>query len=341
MMRRFVICCLLVVMSLGAGQAIAQPPRVSWMRSAGFGVMIHHLIFDAKSFEDYEQRLARFDVEVFAGEVEHLGAGYVILTLGQNSGYYLSPNATYERLVGAADGRHSALRDLPMELGKALAKRGIRLVLYLPSRSPQRDPAAMAALGDVNQREPAPQQFIANWSAICREWSLRYGKLVSGWWFDGYYAPEGWADLNAEHNWKTWAQAVRAGNPEAEIAFNRGAGVQKAFLTMNDAQTYTAGEMRQIGPTPRTHPAPDGVQWHLLTYLGKTWGAFSDQPRYDAPTLLRYIDTVNAEGGCVSLDVRVTDEGHIQPVLYEALLPLGAHREQLTNGRLDESITSK
>jgi hypothetical protein len=52
---------------------------------------------------------------------------------------------------------------------------------------------------------------------------------------------------------------------------------------------------------------------------------------------LRYIDTVNAQGGCVTLDVRAPD-GTIQPVLYETLLPLGAHRDALTNRRLDPAI---
>jgi len=311
-----------------------------WMARAGFGLMIHQFVFNVDNLtpDEYDARVEKFDAERFAEQVAQTGAGYVILTIGQNSGYYCAPSAVYDRLIGGEPGRKTSRRDLPMELGKALKRRGIRMLLYLPSRSPQRDKEAMAALGDVDQRQPAPQKFIRNWSEVCREWSLRYGKLASGWWFDGYYVPEGWDVPGARYTWRTWAEAVRAGNPQAEFAFNRGSRAHKAFLKMNGAQTFTAGEMPNLDATPETHPAADGLQWHLLTYLGRKWGYWSKKPRYDTATLLRFIDTINAQGGCLTLDVRATDEGQIQPVLFETLRPLGQHRKALTNGRLDPAL---
>ena len=34
-------------------------------------------------------------------------------------------------------------------------------------------------------------QFQRNWEAICRDWSQRWGRRVSGWWIDGcYFADE-------------------------------------------------------------------------------------------------------------------------------------------------------
>jgi len=169
-----------------------------------------------------------------------------------------------------------------MEIADALAGKGIRLMLYLPSRSPQRDTKAMANLGDVHERQPAPQEFTRNWSAVIREWSLRYGKKVSGWWFDGSYNRAGWDDLSKPYNWNTWAAAVRAGNPRSLIAFNPGADIKHAFDKLTDQQDYTAGEQNRFGATPRSNPAPPGMQWQILSYLGTRW-AKADGPRRTAP----------------------------------------------------------
>ncbi len=283
-----------------------------WISKAGYGLMAHYEIFGADKIspKEYNRRVNSFNVDSFVKQAKESGAGYIVLTLGQNSGYYCAPNGTYDKLLGIEPGQKTATRDLPLELGKALQKKDIRLVLYLPSRAPQRDRKAMSALGDTPQNKPAPQVFIKNWSDICREWSERYGKLVSGWWFDGYYVPAGWANLQAEHNWKTWAEAVRAGNPDAELAFNRGARARVAFIRLNGAQTYTAGEANHIGATPKTCPPPEGMEWQLLTYLGRTWGK-GTKPRYGADRLIPYLDKVNALGGSVTFDVPLSSEGAI------------------------------
>lgn len=303
------IAPVLLALSITSVAYAEEGSTSGWISKADYGLMAHYEVFggDKISPEEYNRRVNSFNVDNFVKQVKESGAGYVMLTLGQNSGYYCAPNRTYDKLLGVEPGQKTATRDLPLELGKALQKENIPLMLYLPSRSPQRDAKAMNALGDVDEGTPPPQIFIKNWSDICREWSERYGKLVSGWWFDGYYVPAGWADLQAEHNWKTWAEAVRAGNPDAELAFNR--GTKRAYIRSNDAQTYTAGEARQIGPTPESHPAPKGMKWQILTYLGRTRG--QGTPRYSAARLIPYLDKVNALGGSVTFDVPLSSEGAI------------------------------
>jgi Thymidine phosphorylase len=147
-----------------------------WFGKAKFGVFVHYL----GQGEEWNKRIDSFDVGRFAEQIAKTKAGYVIFTLGQNSGHYCSPNATYEKYAGYKRNQRCSKRDLPMEISDALAKRGIRLMLYLPSRSPQRDKQAMAGLGDVHERQPAPQEFTSKWSEVIREWSLRYGRKVSG-----------------------------------------------------------------------------------------------------------------------------------------------------------------
>jgi hypothetical protein len=306
----------------------------SWLSKSGYGLMVHFGVFNVDKWpiEKYDELVEKFDIERFVDQVAETGASYVIWTLGQNSGLYCSPNATYDKLVGT---RKTSKRDVPMELAKALEKRGIRMILYLPTRAPQRDEAARLALGDTLQNETPTQEFMGNWEAVCREWSLRYGSLVSGWWLDGYYVRDGWKDFDQPHNARTWSAALRAGNPDSILAFNPGSRRHKAFLRVNDFQDYTAGEMPDLSETPTSSPAPAGMEWQVLVYMGRKWGQ-GGQPRFDGPTLLQYIDSINAQGGSLTLDIPVSREGEIPEPFLSILKDLGKHREMLVNGRVDD-----
>jgi hypothetical protein len=296
-----------------------QPQQAGkgWLASARYGIFAHYLLSDEK----YNEKADSFNVENFANQISQTGADYVIFTLGQNSGYYCGPNATYERLAGYQPGQRCTRRDLPMEIADALGKRGIRLMLYLPSRAPQEDKQAMAKLGDTPQNEPAPQDFIRNWSAVIEEWSARYGRKVSGWWFDGTYVESSWSDLTKPYNFHTWVSACRAGNPDSALAFNKGTE-NTAFWRLSDRQDYTAGEMVRFGATPESNPPFPGVRWHILSYLGDYWGKPSG-PNYTADWMIGYIQRVNRQGGMVSMDVNVSWDGTIYEPHLELLRAVG------------------
>ena len=280
--------------------------RSVWLKPAKYGVFVHFL----PSGPDYQKNVDAFDTESFADQMECAGAAYVFFTLGQNSGYYCSPNKTYEAYVGCGANERCAKRDLPMDLADALAKRKIRLMLYLPSRAPQQDPVAMSALSDVGERQPAPQEFTRKWSEVIREWSERYGKKVSGWWFDGAYNTAGWDNLQQSRNWQTWSAACRAGNSESLLAFNPGTDPRAAFSALSAQQDYTAGESNDWTATPRNHPAPRNVQWHVLGFLGSNWGK-ADGPRRSSTEMANYVKSVNEQGGVVTLDVHVSSRGEV------------------------------
>ncbi len=278
----------------------------NWLADAGYGVFVHYL----GGGPDWNGRVNSFDVGRFADQVVQTGAAYLIFTLGQNSGYYCSPNATYEKYAGYESGQRCSRRDLPMEIADALSKRGIRLMLYLPSRSPQQDARAMAGLNDVDEQQPAPQEFTRKWSEVIREWSVRYGRKVCGWWFDGSYNRAGWDDLSQPCNWNTWAAAARAGNPDSLLAFNPGTNIAHAFSRLTDQQDYTAGEQNELGATPQSNPAPAGLQWQILSYLGTQWGK-ADGPRKSDEWMIEYVRQVNGQGGVVTLDVHCAADGRI------------------------------
>jgi alpha-L-fucosidase len=299
-------------------QLPAREKGKAWLKAAKFGVFVHYL----GEGPDWNKRVDSFDVEKFAEQLQQTGAGYLIFTLGQNSGYYCSPNATYEKYAGYKTGERCSRRDLPMEIADALAKCGIRLTLYLPSRSPQRDKKAMAGLHDVNERQPAPQEFTRRWSEVIAEWSLHYGKKISGWWFDGSYNTAGWDDLSKPYNWNTWAAACRAGNPESILAFNPGTRIDKAFSALTDQQDYTAGEQNKFQATPETNPASKGVQWHILSFLGTRWAA-KDGPTNSDQYMINYVRKVNSLGGTVSIDAHVSADGKIYPPHLKQLIAIG------------------
>ena len=47
------------------------------------------------SIDQWNDLVDHFDVEALADQLKSIGAGYHVLTIGQNSGYYLSSNAVY------------------------------------------------------------------------------------------------------------------------------------------------------------------------------------------------------------------------------------------------------
>ena len=275
-------------------------------RQTKYGVFVHFL----GGGSNWNATVNAFDVNTFARQMQQAGAGYVILTLGQNSGYYCAPNATYDRFGGFKPGERCSFRDLPLELARGLNKRNIKLFLYCTARAPQNDPQARAGLAEIDDiiKQPATQEFSRRWWAVLREWSERYGERVAGWWFDGAYTTTGWDDLSQPCNWHTWAAAARAGNPARLLAFNKGTNIADAFGALTDEQDYTAGERNGFDVTPREVPGAPKLVWHLLAYLGQDWGKTGGPEKGDQE-MIDYVRRVN-ERGVVTIDVHV-ENGHV------------------------------
>src|SRR5687768_3157801 len=116
-------------------------PQTAWFQSARWGCFFHYLAAPASSREDcpltsddWNRRVESFDTESFASQVAQSGAGYVVLTLGQNSGFYCSPNATYDKITGITPSKCSQ-RDLLADVADALTKYNIKTLAYLPSHA--------------------------------------------------------------------------------------------------------------------------------------------------------------------------------------------------------------
>jgi Alpha-L-fucosidase len=321
-----VSCVLAGLALLGwAGSAGAQD-RAAWMQNARWGVMTHYLAdWQARvhnlnmSVDEWNRLVDGFDAEGIAKQLESAGAKYYQISIGQNSGYYLSPNATYDRLVGITPSK-CARRDLVADLYEALHKRGIKLMVYLPSGAPGQDKTADAALGWSNGPNPN-KDFQRKWEQVIREWSERWGKKVAGWWFDGCYFPNTMYRSPEPPNFMSFAAAARAGNPDAIVAFNP--GVVYRMLSLTPYEDFTAGEIDKPELVTIRRAAGgkvDGTQIHMLSFLGETWGRGA--PRFTAEQIIGYTKKVLDAGGAVTWDIPVELNGTISQPFLDQLAAL-------------------
>ncbi len=282
--------CLLVLLSLRV-QATPNNGNAEWLRAAKYGVFMYFLPADAASLAQVRQ----FDVEALSRQLETLGAKYFVITLGQNSGFFNSPNAAYDRYTGYAPGERCSTRDLPLELHRALMPKGIRLMLYLPCQTPNEDARAQKAFGlpEGKRDQPIDVEFAGKWAQVIQEWSDRYGDKVAGWWFDGGYEHIHFNEAIA----RVYAAAVKHGNPKAIVTFNPGV----KLIRWTQAEDYTAGELNEPFDVVPASRWVEGSQWHALTYLGSNWSR--RDTRYPAEKWAQWVSAAVSKGGVVTLDM--------------------------------------
>lgn len=298
--------------------------HVEWFYKAKWGVFIHYLGQPSESSEEWNSRINNFNVEGLVKQLVELKVKYLIITIGQISGHYCAPNKIYDSITKIQPSKCSK-RDLIKDLYAELNKHDIKLMTYFPSDAPRHDEIATKALGWKHWKKSwekwaflskAPKQagFQRKWESIIREYSLRWGKNIHGWWIDGCYAPKSMYLKDSEPNFRSFAKALRAGNPESIIAFNP--GVKVPVISLTEEEDYTAGEIAE-----KLTDCPgrwiNQIQFHILTYLGKYWG--QGEPRFSPEFIKDYVDKINSKGGVISWDVGTDNKGLILPDLFECL----------------------
>ena len=230
-------------------------------------------------------------------------------------------------------------RDLVADLAKSLRPHGIHLMVYLPSGAPAADPVAVERLGWRwgyeggwpkwgNPTHERLAEFQIKWESIVREWSLRWGKDVAGWWIDGCYFADDMYRHNDAPNFASFAAALKAGNPDSIAAFNPGIVIPVVCHTKHE--DYTAGEvtLKQMPEAIRTCPGRwierDGgrAQYQLLTFLGDSW-CRGDKPQQPNEMIIDYVRRLNAKGGVVTFDVPIGKNGLIPQPFVDQLKAVG------------------
>ncbi len=314
---------------------VQQPspnPRTDWFHEAGYGVFVHYLSglqnspaqFHSLGHETpWNECVAEFDTEAFAATMHEVGAGYVIFTVMQRNRTMIAPNATFDRISGYKPGEACATRDLIDDLYQSLTRYKIPLMLYYTGDGPIDDPQARQAFGWT---DPINDDFVERWSSVAREYGERYGKKVAGWWVDGSYP---WLGYN-DQRLAVFAEALRAGNPDRIVAFNR--GVDPKVMSYTPHEDYTCGEQNRFFDMPPERFL-DGEQWHILSYLGDRWGA--PGCAYSKCDLGDYVFEVHRRGGVVSIDVILFRDGSLDRSQIELLK---AVRHALDYGEASPSV---
>ena len=325
---------------------MSKPNRAAWLKKAKWGVFCHYLADTAGQrtplnldSDTWNRQVESFDVEALAKQLQQMGAPYFCITLGQNSGFYCSPNQTYDELTGIKPSRLSN-RDLIADIARALEGTGTRLMVYLSSHAPSNHREAVEALGctppwDARAWGLEPGKYLAaanadarltgfqrNWEAVIREWSERWGSSIKGWWIDGCFYADQMYRFPDPPNFASLAAAARVGNPESIIAFN--GGTKLPVIPLCEEEDYTAGELNSNLPVFgwQWEQSPedgmiDSAQYHILTYLGEFWG--QGKPRFSREFAAEYTSHVNRHGGTVSWDVPITPDGRIPGEFCEIL----------------------
>lgn len=300
--------------------------NTEWFAECGWGVFCHWLGAPPSSSggselsaEEWNRDVDAFDAQGLADQLAAIGAPYLFITIGQNSGHYLAPNAAYDKHVGIQPSKCSR-RDLVSDLYDCLQPHGIKLLVYLPSGAPAADPVAVKALGwDWGFETPWPHRsprttgdrqagFQRKWEEIIREWSERWGNKVKGWWVDGCYTSDDMYRHDDEPNFSSFVAAMKAGNPEAIVAFCP--AVTIPVISHTEHEDYTAGELSRVFPEcegPWVERNGHKARYHVLAFLGEYW--CKGQPRFPDEFVSGYTKHIISKGGVITWDVPTERSG--------------------------------
>ncbi|HYX08237.1 MAG TPA: alpha-L-fucosidase [Bacteroidales bacterium] len=309
--------------------------RASWMQDAKWGIMMHYVPqvlvadnqLDSMNMDKWNDFIDHFDCEALAKQLSEVGAGYLIITVRHVPPFFISPNSTYDRFTGQVPSRCSN-RDLVADLYSALNKYGIKLITYISVHAPGQNKAELEgfALERTDYYKSGPfernPEALLRWQEVIREYSIRWGDKVSGWWLDGCYRPNTNYRYPDIPNFASVAAAARAGNPNSIVTFNP--GVFPRIMSITPYEDYTAGEINDPGHIKYKFAYDgmiDGKQIHILSFLGKTWG--QGDPRFTDAQIMRYSLDVNEVGGAVTWDVPPKLDGTISKDFMKQLVTIG------------------
>lgn len=336
MKKRFLF--LAVALLVAHLRAEPRNPNTAWFRAAGYGLFVHYLnelqnnpaaLHSLGQSTSWNECVGAFDADRFAESVHQSGAGYAIFTTHQRTRFLIAPNRAFTEVTGYAPGEACSTRDLIADLATALARYNIPLMLYWTGNGPSADAQANARMG---WKTPIDDRWLEKWCSVAEEYGLRYGEKIAGYWVDGCYQKHGGLNYQ-DAQLARLVRALKTGNPKRIVALNPGVELS-AYSRHED---FTAGEQNSFALYPDSS-ALNGEQWHILSFLGQMrpdnylaagWG--EPGVRYPAPELADYIDTVNAAGGVVSIDVMLYRDGSLDRSQLETLRRIRPLLQQLKN----------
>lgn len=342
-------------------------PRSEWMKGK-YGIMVDWLSpnFDTTKINktplpekgayknDLNEAVNGFDVNRFMKDFDQSGAEWLIFTIGQNTGTYASPNSVIDSLAGKG---HTSKRDLVLEIAKAVKKRGKRFIAYLPCEIRVNE-SLLKGFAWNPELNTDQAEFQRLYLKAVREWAVRFGKNLDGWWFDGCYSNHPIFD-NKQMNWEAWYDAARAGNMDAVLTFNDGSYLKSIIKPIVPEHDYLSGEQLviidgklRLGLKKEGYKLylpqsayVEGTQClnHTLLTIDAYWAHNSESakfpewanypykgnqlptpdgmepPAYSDKELQMFVKNYTDIGGAVTLNVGIFQEGHIGKLTLKQL----------------------
>jgi len=277
-----------------------------WLAKAGYGLMFHwtsQSIGKDGTHKPYAQAVDEFDVNRFADMVEATGAGYVIITIGHAESYCPGPIKAWEKYHPGKTTR----RDLTAEMADALSAKGIKLMCYLNAASLTKYPRA------------SEEEFTRIMTDVVAEFGQHYKEKVAGYWFDCcYQAKERYPGFSFREFFKT----CKAGNPNRIVALN-----SWIYPNVSEWQEYWAGETASpvalpVNGTTQENGPGAGLRYHALLIMEPYWvqqRVDMPRPRFTAQQLGDYISRCKANGGAVTINLGIYQDGTVDPNAVDVL----------------------
>lgn len=257
------------------------------------------------------EALAEFDVQKMIDQIKVLDTAswvQINLTQGANGSFYTSPHSELAKHISPDI---VPTRDLFGEMLDALREQDFKVMVYFATEGPTMGKHPEKALPGVidtwkkfaKSRGMTPDQAVAE--IIVKEYSLRYGTKISGWWFD--HATYG--DI------KALEKAALAGNPNAVLTFNVGGSPK--LLTCPESD-FTAGH-----PTPMKRQSPSskknevaievieknnyvkGSLGHFFPPMQSTWN--SGKPAFETEHAVDWTMRIVRAKGAITWAVALAD----------------------------------
>lgn len=338
--------------------------KAEWMNKGKFGLMAHWIPPGlpprvGARVTDLNTAVNGFDLDLFLRQFMETGADWLIFTIGQNTGYYASPNSVLDRLAGPG---HCSRRDLVLEIAQAVKAMGRRFIAYFTYEVAGQSAEIKKAFQWTEVEGTAQEKFQPLFCEFIAEYARRFGNLLDGWWIDGTFTGEAfggvfdYAKIRADLLWS----ALRAGNPEACAAFNDGSLCCGSTNVVVPGQDYLAGEtevlingkVRHGGRRGTNAPLldiathfrqpPASCLWHALVPIDCMWGhgcrgkgwqclpftipatgpGEMEPPLYTVSDLQTLVRDFKAAGGGVTFNVGIFQEGGLGPKSVDQLAEL-------------------
>jgi len=294
--------------AIEADRQEARHARAStdWMVKAGYGLMFHwtsQSIGKDGTHKPYARAVDDFDVNRFAEMVEATGAGYVIFTIGHAESYCPGPIKAWEKYHPGKTTR----RDLIAEMANALRTKGIKLMCYLNAASLTRYP------------KTGEEEFTRIMTEVVTEFGEHYKGMVAGYWFDCcYQAKEKYPGFSFREFFKT----CKAGNPNRIVALN-----SWIYPNVSEWQEYWAGETGSpiglpVNGTTQERGPGAGLRYQVLLIMEPYWvqeRVEMPRPRFTAQQLGEFISQCKANGGAVTINLGIYQDGTVDPRAVDVL----------------------